>query len=107
VQNKSGNYVNASLQSVTAAASAAAANMPEDFRVSITNADAPDAYPISSFTWLLLYQNPPDKQSSAAMVDFLSWALVEGQAFAPDLGYAPLPKMVVDKEMQTLQKVAR
>jgi phosphate transport system substrate-binding protein len=107
VRNKSGAFVTAALQSVTAAAAGAVANMPEDFRVSITNADGADAYPISSFTWILLYQNPPDKQRSAAMVGFMKWALTDGQTFAPDLGYAPLPKPVVDKEMVALEKVAR
>ena len=105
VQNAAGKYVTASLESVTAAA--AGATMPDDFRVSITNASGADAYPIASFTWMLLYQNPPDKQRSAAMVDFMKWALTDGQAFTTDLGYAPLPKEVVDKEMAALGKVAR
>jgi phosphate transport system substrate-binding protein len=107
VQNKAGKSVTASLESVTAAANSAAANMPDDFRLSITNADGGDAYPISSFTWILLYQNPPDKKRSAAMVDFMKWALTDGQAFAPNLGYAPLPKSVVDKATVALEKVAR
>ncbi|MGZ4810148.1 MAG: phosphate ABC transporter substrate-binding protein PstS [Thermoanaerobaculia bacterium] len=107
VQNKSGAFVTASLESVTSAATGAAASMPEDFRVSITNADGAGSYPISSFTWMLLYQNPSDKQRSAAMVDFMKWALTDGQAFAPSLGYAPLPKPVIDKELVALEKVAR
>ena len=105
VQNAAGKFVTASLESVTAAAAGAA--MPDDFRVSITNASGADAYPISSFTWMLLYQNPADKQRSAAMVDFMKWALTDGQAFTKDLGYAPLPKEVVDKEMTALGKVTR
>ena len=105
VQNKAGRFVTASLDTVTAAA--ANVVVPDDFRVSITNADGDNAYPISSFTWMLLYQNPPDKQRSAAMVDFMKWALTDGQAFTTDLGYAPLPKTVVDKEMAALQKVSR
>ena len=103
VQNKSGQFVTASLQSVTAAA--AGVTMPDDFRVSITNPDGADAYPIASFTWMLLYQHPTDKVRGKAMVDFLKWALTEGQKFAPDLGYAPLPQAVVAKEMQALAKV--
>jgi len=103
VQNKAGQFVTASLDSVTAAASGA--QMPGDFRVSITNADGANAYPISSFTWLLLYQHPTDKARSAAMVEFVKWALTDGQKFAPGLGYAPLPQPVVTKEMQALGKI--
>ena len=103
VQNKAGQFVTASLQSVTAAATGAA--VPDDFRVSITNADGRDAYPIASFTWMLLYRNSADKERSRVMVDFMKWALTEGQKFAPDLGYAPLPKAVVDKEMSALARV--
>jgi len=103
VQNKSGKFVTASLESVTAAA--AGVTMPDDFRVSITNPDAADAYPIASFTWMLLYQHPSDHARSAAMVDFLKWALNDGQKFAPALGYAPLPQPVVAKEMQALAKI--
>jgi phosphate transport system substrate-binding protein len=104
VQNKSGQFVTASLQSVTAAASGVA--MPDDFRVSITNPDGKDAYPIASFTWLLLYQNPTDKERARVMVDFLKWAITDGQKFAPDLGYAQLPQPVVEKEMAALGRVA-
>jgi phosphate transport system substrate-binding protein len=103
VQNKAGQFVAASLQSVTAAA--AGVTVPDDFRVSITNAGGNDAYPIASFTWLLLYQNASDKQRSRVMVDFTKWALSDGQKFAPDLGYAPLPKEVVDKEMSALARI--
>ena len=106
VQNKAGEFVSASLQSVTASAQAAAANMPEDFRVSITNADGKDAYPISSFTWLLFYQTPTDKERARIMVDFMKWALTDGQKMAGDLGYAPLPQPVLDKEMQALTKIS-
>jgi phosphate transport system substrate-binding protein len=103
VQNKSGQYVTASLESVTAAA--AGVTMPDDFRVSITDPAATDAYPIASFTWMLLYQHPADKARSKAMVDFLKWALADGQKFAPGLGYAPLPQPVVAKELQALATV--
>jgi phosphate transport system substrate-binding protein len=105
VQNSAGEFVRASLDSVTAAAASAAANMPPDFRVSITNAPGKGAYPISSFTWILMYQNPTDKQRAGVMVDFMKWALTDGQKEAPPLGYAPLPKEVVDREMQALQKI--
>ena len=100
VQNKSGTFVTASLESVTAAA--AGVTMPDDFRVSITNPDGKDAYPIASFTWLLLYQNPTDKARAKVMVDFLKWALADGQKDTAALGYAPLPKAVVEKELAKL-----
>jgi phosphate transport system substrate-binding protein len=103
VQNKSGQFITASLESVTAAA--AGVTMPDDFRVSITNPDGADAYPIASFTWMLLYQHPADKARSKAMVDFMKWAIADGQKFAPGLGYAPLPQPVVAKEMQALATV--
>ncbi len=104
VQNKSGAFVTASLDSVTAAA--AGVNMPDDFRVSITNPDGKDAYPITSFTWILLNQSPSDKQRAKAMVDFMKWALTDGQKDCPALSYAPLPKAVADKELQALGKVS-
>jgi len=103
VQNAAGEYVKASVDSVTAAA--AAAVVPDDFRVSITNASGAGAYPVSSFTWLLLYQNPTDKPRGKAMADVLKWALTEGQKAAPGLGYAPLPKSVVDRELQAIAKI--
>ena len=90
---------------MTAAAAAAAKAMPADFRVSITNAPGKGVYPISSFTWMLLYENPKDKAQSKAMVDFMKWALADGQKFAPDLGYAPLPDAVVKLEMAALAKI--
>lgn len=105
VQNLAGEFVGASVESVTAAAAAAAANMPKDFRVSITNAQGKSVYPISSFTWLLLYENPKDKAQSKAMVDFMKWALTDGQKFAPALGYAPLPEPVVKMEMAALATI--
>jgi phosphate transport system substrate-binding protein len=105
VQNKAGEFVTASLDSVTAAAAATAASMPDDFRVSITNADGKGAYPIASFTWLLFYQTPKDKESGRTMADFMKWALSDGQKFTGPLGYAPLPQPVIEKELQALQKI--
>ncbi len=105
VQNLNGKFVKASVDSVTAAASAAATKMPPDFRVSITNAPGDDVYPISSFTWLLLYESPKDKAQSKIMVEFTKWALTDGQQFAPSLGYAPLPKAVVEMELKALTQV--
>jgi phosphate transport system substrate-binding protein len=106
VQNSAGQFVKASTPSITAAASAASGKaMPADFRVSITNAPGPNAYPISSFTWLLFYEAPKDKVRARAMVDFMKWALTEGQQFADDLGYAPLPAAVVALEMEALKRI--
>jgi phosphate transport system substrate-binding protein len=105
VKNADGSYVRAALDSVTAAAAATEGKMPPDFRVSITNAPGKNAYPISSFTWLLLYESPKDKERSRVMVDFLKWALADGQKYAGELGYAPLPASVVALEMEALKKV--
>ena len=79
--------------------------MPPDFRVSITNAPGKGVYPISSFTWLLFYENPKDKPKAKTMVDFMKWALSDGQKYASDLGYAPLPSGVVALEMEALKKI--
>ena len=105
VQNANGKFVKASIESVTAAAAEAAKQMPADYRVSITNASGDAVYPISSFTWLLLYQDPKDKAQGKVMVDFMKWALTDGQKFAGDMGYAPIPKNVVDMEMKTLATI--
>jgi phosphate transport system substrate-binding protein len=105
VQNATGEFVKASIPSVTAAAAAAATAMPADFRVSITNAAGPGAYPISSFTWLLVYQDAKDKAHARAMVDFMKWALTDGQKLATELGYAPLPAEVVALEMAALATI--
>jgi phosphate transport system substrate-binding protein len=105
VQNAAGEFIKASIPSVTAAAAAAAKAMPKDFRVSITNAPGAGVYPVSSFTWLLLYENPKDKAQSKVMVDFMKWALTDGQKFATALGYAPLPAEVVKMEMAALDTI--
>ena len=105
VQNSSGAFVRASVEAVTAAAAGAVSAMPADFRVSITNPPGAEAYPIASFTWLLLYESPDDKAQSKAMVDFVKWALSDGQKFAKDLGYAPLPEPIVAMELKALQKI--
>jgi phosphate transport system substrate-binding protein len=105
VQNSSGAYVRASVEAVTAAAAAAVSQMPEDFRVSITNPPGKDAYPIASFTWLLFYENAQDKAQARTMVAFMKWALTDGQQYATDLGYAPLPRGIVDLELKALSKI--
>ena len=105
VQNAAGEYVQATTQTVSNAAASAAKQMPKDFRVSITNAPGKDVYPISSFTWLLIQDSPRDKQRGKMMADFIRWALTDGQKYAPELGYAPLPKEVVDLELQRLAQL--
>jgi phosphate transport system substrate-binding protein len=100
VRNAAGQDVKASTTAVTAAA--AGAVMPADFRVSITNATGKDAYPISSFTWMLLFQSPDDKAKAQKMVEFMKWALTDGQPMAEGLGYARLPEAVVKQEMDAL-----
>ena len=105
VQNMAGEFVRATVESVTAAAASAAGKMPADFRVSITNAPGTGVYPISSFTWLLLYENPKDKALAKTMIDFVKLALTDGQKFAGQLGYAPLPDEVVKLEMTALAKI--
>ncbi len=105
VQNAAGKFVRASVESVTAAAAGAVSKMPADFRVSITNAPGDQAYPISSFTWMLFYENPKDKPSAKVMVEFMKWALTDGQKLAPALGYAPLPGAVVMLELEAVKKI--
>jgi phosphate transport system substrate-binding protein len=105
VQNMAGEFTKATVDSVTAAAGAAAGKMPADFRVSITNAPGKGVYPISSFTWILLYESPKDKTEAKAMLDFMKWALADGQRFAGGLGYAPLPADVIKLEMTALVKL--
>jgi phosphate transport system substrate-binding protein len=105
VQNMAGEFVRSSLESVTAAAAAAANAMPKDFRVSITNAPGKGVYPVSSFTWLLLYENPKDKTRGRTMVDFMKWALGDGQKYCAELGYAPIPASVIALELEALKKI--
>ena len=105
VRNMDGNYVKASLDTITQAAAATEGKMPADFRVSITNAPGKNAYPIASFTWLLFYESPKDKDRARAMVDFMKWALGDGQKYAADLGYAPLPASVVKLELAALSRI--
>jgi phosphate transport system substrate-binding protein len=103
VQNAAGEFVKASPEAVTKAA--ASATIPADFRVSITNASGAGAYPISSFTWLLLFQNPTDTARAKIMADFVRWAIADGQKFATDLGYAPLPENLAKQEMAALEQI--
>ena len=105
VKNAAGNFVKADLASVSEAAAAAAKTMPDDFRVSITNAPGKNAYPVSSFTWLLLPEKFKDGTKRDAMKNFVKWAITDGQNDVEALSYAKLPKEVVDKELKALGKV--
>lgn len=104
VKNSAGNFVKASLDSVTAAA-ASAPKMPADFRVSITNAPGKDAYPISSFTWLLIPQQSKNAEKGKILTDFLNWMVTDGQKMTNALSYAPLPAAVVQKEKEAIKQV--
>lgn len=105
VKNSSGAFVKAELASVSAAAAGAAKDMPDDFRVSITNAPGKNAYPISTFTWLLIPEKFSDAAKRDAIKDFVKWGISDGQKYTKDLAYAELPKTVVTKEMQALSKI--
>jgi len=104
VQNAAGNFVKANLDSVTAAAGSVK-DMPDDFRVSITNAPGKDAYPISSFTWLLVPAEWSDAGKEKAFVDFLNWMIDKGQGMTSALSYAPLPKAVAAKVKARIKEV--
>lgn len=105
VKNSEGEWIQATTASVTAAAAAAAKTMPADFRVSITDAKGKGAYPASSFTWLLIPSTISDPAKKAAIVDFLKWMLTTGQKYCADLGFAPLPKSVVDLETKQISQI--
>jgi phosphate transport system substrate-binding protein len=105
VQNAAGKFVKADLASVTAAAAADAKSIPEDFRVSITNAPGPKVYPISSFTWLLIPAQIQDAAKRDAIKDFLKWMLIEGQKYNEALSYAQLPKEVVVRETKAISLI--
>jgi phosphate transport system substrate-binding protein len=105
VKNATGAFVTADLASVTAAAAGAAKEIPDDFRVSITNAPGKAAYPISSFTWLLIPAKIDDAAKKKTLTDFLHWMLTDGQKMTEALTYAPLPKPVVAKEMKAISKI--
>jgi len=105
VRNEVGKFIEPSIKSTTAAAAGAAKNMPADFRVSLTNAPGDDAYPIASFTWLLVYKEQQDQVKGQAMVKFLWWAIHEGQKYPADLLYAPLPAPVVKQIEATVEQI--
>jgi phosphate transport system substrate-binding protein len=104
VRNSAGVFLKASLEGVTAAA-ASVKSMPADFRVSITNAPGKDAYPISSFTWLLIPAQSKDPAKGKILADFLNWMIADGQKMAAPLSYAPLPDSVVEKVKEEIKQV--
>jgi len=105
VRNSSGSFIRADLNTVTLAAAAAAKDMPDDFRVSITNPPGKDAYPIASFTWLLVPDKIQDPSKRKVITDFLHWMLSDGQKLTEGLDYAQLTKQVVDKELKAIAKI--
>jgi phosphate transport system substrate-binding protein len=105
VKNTAGTFVKADLKSVSEAAAGAAKSMPDDFRVSITNAPGKGAYPISTFTWLLIPEKISDSGKRDSIKGFLKWMLADGQSYTEQLSYAKLPKEVVEKEKKAINGV--
>jgi phosphate transport system substrate-binding protein len=103
VKNSAGNFVKPSLESVTAAL--ATADIPDDFRFSMTNAPGKDAYPIAGATWLLVYQQQKDAIKGKKLVEFLKWALTDGEKMAKDLQYAPLPESVQQRVLKRIDEI--
>jgi phosphate transport system substrate-binding protein len=105
VRNSSGAFVKAGIASIVAAAAAAATNMPDDFRVSISDPPGKTAYPISSFSWLLIPDKIPDHVKKAVIIDFLKWMLTQGQNMTESLSYGRLPHQVVARELKAIAKI--
>lgn len=107
VRNQAGQYVAASVPAVTAAAAGYAKNLPAntDYRISIVNAPGADSYPISSFTWILVYQHQRDATKGKKLVDFLNWALTDGEASVATLDYAPLPADMAAKVKERIATI--
>ena len=105
IKNSAGNYIDPSIDSVTAAAAASAGTIPDDLRVSITNGSGPQTYPISSYTYILVYKNQKDAAKGKALVDFLWWGIHDGEGFAKELLYAPLPADIVKRAEAKINSV--
>lgn len=107
IRNAAGEFVSPSVESATAAAAATASALPAntDYRVSIVNAVGAGAYPISSFTWLLVHETQPDAEKGRKLVDFLRWALTDGQRQAATLDYAPLPESMSTRLVERLSEI--
>jgi phosphate transport system substrate-binding protein len=103
VKNSAGQFVKPTLDSVTAAL--ATANIPEDFRFSMTNAPGKDAYPIAGATWLLVYEQQKDATKGKKLVEFLKWAMKDGEKMAKDLDYASLPESVQQRVLKRIDEI--
>jgi phosphate transport system substrate-binding protein len=103
LRNKAGVFVTPSIESTSAAA--AGVKIPDDFRASVTDADGKDSYPIAAFTYLLIHKDAKDAAKGRALVEFLWWAVHDGEKYAGALDYAPLPQPVVEKVSQTIKKL--
>lgn len=106
LKNKAGNFVMPTFDAVSAAAAGYLKNMPNDLRVEITDADGKDSWPISGFTWLLIYKDMKDKQKAKAIVNFLKWAVTDGEKYTKDLYYAPLPQEVVKLVQKKIDQIS-
>jgi phosphate transport system substrate-binding protein len=105
IKNLSGNFVEPTIDNVTSAAAGSAANTPDDLRVSITNATGATAYPISSYTYILVYKDQSDATKGKTVVDYLWWGIHDGEAFAKDLQYAPLPAEIVKRSEAKINSI--
>lgn len=105
VQNSTGKFAKGDSAGITAAAAATATDMPDDFRTSITNAADADAYPIASFTWILVPEHIDDQAKRLAIKAFLKWVLTDGQKFATPLHYAPLPGDVASRVLKAVDRI--
>ena len=105
VQNALGQFVKADSGSITAAAAGTATNMPQDFRASITNVADEAAYPISSFSWLLVPSKISDPAKQQAVVGFVRWILTDGQKLAAPMNYAPLPADVAQRVLKAVSRI--
>jgi phosphate transport system substrate-binding protein len=106
IKNSSGNFVEPGLEAVTTAAAEAVNTTPEDLRVSITNAGGGQAYPIASYTYILVYQEQKDVVKGKALVDFLWWGIHDGERYAKDLQYAPLPPEIIKRAEQKINSIS-
>jgi phosphate transport system substrate-binding protein len=106
LKNKAGNFVMPTFDAVSAAAAGFLKNMPDDLRVEITDADGKDSWPISGFTWLLIYKDMKDKQKAQAIVNFLKWAVTDGEKYTKDLYYAPLPPEVIKLDQKKISMIS-
>src|SRR5262249_56339021 len=103
IKNSGGEFVKPTLESVTAALGTA--EIPDDFRFSMTNAPGKDAYPIAGATWLLVYQQQKDANKGKKLVEFLKWALTKGESMAKDLDYASLPDSVQQRVLKRIGEI--